>query len=213
MNRGRLRLLHLREQNEAVGRDMDVESCRFEEMRSAGPTRAVSAFNLFQTPEVIADRMVSLLGCLTDKRVLEPSAGLGRLYRAVRYRFECEIVLVENAPQCAAELFRETAGDAHCRLLQQDFLSCNATSFNEMFDAVLMNPPFKQGSDVKHILHALKFLKPGGLLVSLCYAGVKQRSAFEGRSDVHWEILPAGSFRSEGTRADVAIITVTKLHS
>jgi 16S rRNA G1207 methylase RsmC len=35
-----------------------------------------------------------------------------------------------------------------------------------------MNPPFARQADIHHVNHALKFLKPDGLLVSVMSAGV-----------------------------------------
>jgi predicted RNA methylase len=204
-NKGRLRLAHLHEVTEARGEDMAVEAHRFAALRDAEPTRAVSAFNLFQTPETLANELVRELGDLTGKRVLEPSAGLGRLYRAIRARWDSELVLVEMAPQCAAELYRETRGDTQATLVQDDFLTCGPDRIGT-FDVVLMNPPFKMGRDIKHIQHALSLLNPGGLLLSLCFAGVKQTAAFGSI----WKLLPADTFKSEGTKAQVAVVKIRK---
>lgn len=205
-SKGLLRLRHLQETTEAVGEEMDRERLRFDALRDGEPTRAVSAFNLFQTPESICDRMVRAIGPLDGMRVLEPSAGLGRIYRAVRCLSDCGVVLVEQAPQCAAELFRETVGDDACRLIQDDFLTCTADRLGGLFDVVLMNPPFKNGTDIKHVRHALSLLKPQGRLISLCYAGTKQTKAFRNHPDWEWTDLEPGSFRAEGTGANVAMI-------
>lgn len=202
---GRLRLRHLLETTEAVSEVMEVERGRFERLAERDAPRAVSAWQLFQTPEPLAERMAAMLGNLDGRTILEPSAGLGRLYRAIRDRSgECEVTLIENAPQCAAELYRSSASDDRCRLLQRDFLDCSGLG---QFDCVLMNPPFQRGRDVKHIRHAARMVSPGGVLVSLCYAGTKQRAAFQHDPAWTWEELPADTFRREGTRAGVALVT------
>lgn len=206
---GLSRLQQLKTTTAAAGDDMARERLRFDALKGSEPTRAVSAFNLFQTPEPIADRLARLLSPRDGERILEPSAGLGRLYRAVRCLSACEMVLVESAPQCAAELYATTRGDDACRLVQSDFLACDAERLGGLFDAVVMNPPFKMGRDIKHIRHAASLLNPGGRLVSLCYAGTKQASAFKNRPGWTWEDLPPRSFTSEGTRAAVALITFT----
>lgn len=185
---------------------MADEARRFQRIAGEEPTRAVSAFNLFQTPEPIAAMMADRLAELValDGRILEPSAGLGRLCRAVRDRgFIGPVVWVEHAPQCCAELYRQSQG---AKLITDDFLSCNLGRLGGPFDGVIMNPPFKMGRDVKHIQHAHAMLRPGGWLVALCFDGVKQRRDLLPLVD-SWELLPPDSFKSEGTRAAVALVT------
>jgi predicted RNA methylase len=205
---GLLRLRHLQEHVEAKGEEMEAERGRFATLAGEeSKTRAVSSFNLFQTPEPLADRLAGLLDLTTESHVLEPSAGLGRLYRAVRAVSACRITLVEIAPQCCAELYRATESDTACHLVQGDFLSCDLDRLGT-FDAILMNPPFKMGTDIKHIRHALQFLKPGGRLVSICAAGPRQRATLQTTAS-DWIDLPAGSFRSEGTDVAAAIVVFT----
>lgn len=202
---GRLRLAHARETHEAKTQDMDEQRRRFLALDDPGAAaRAVSAFNLFQTPPDIAERMVEILD-YQGGRVLEPSAGLGRLYAAVRRTSDdCPVVLVENAPACCAELYRTIDGDSAARLIQGDFLAKSAADLGGTFERVVMNPPFKMGTDVRHITHALKLLADGGRLVALCFGGSRQERALRPLAD-HWERLPSGSFASEGTRADVVL--------
>lgn len=208
MNTGRLRLLHLREATEAKGKQMDAERASFQAIRNGEPTRAVSAFNLFHTPEPLAQRMAHALAELVspESRILEPSAGLGRLYRAVRAAgLAGPMVMVENATQCCAELYLATEHDRSARLIQADFLSCDADRLGGRFDAVIMNPPFKQGRDIKHTRHALSLLNPGGVLVGLCYNGTRQRAKLMPESD-QWYELPPETFRAEGTMAETAMM-------
>lgn len=206
---GRLRLLALRDQNDAAGEDMARQAEHFTALREREAPRVISSFNLFQTPEAIADMMARLAGIEDHHRVLEPSAGLGRLYRAIRCRSSAHITLVENAPQCAAELYRETTGDGNSTLIQQDFLTCTVEQIGTV-DGILMNPPFKKATDMKHIRHAMQFLKPGGRIVSLCYAGPRQQAAYRNVNGWTWKDLEPGAFRSEGTGAAVGLITATK---
>ena len=70
-----------------------------------------------------------------------------------------------------------------------------------------MNPPFERGLDVKHIEHAKTMLSKTGILVSLCFNGVKQTQKLKPICDT-WEVLPEGSFKSEGTRASVVLLTI-----
>lgn len=209
MNPAILRLLQLRDQVDAVGEDMAIEAGRFARLKDRS-TRVVTAHQLFQTPEIIAAHMVADLPPLDGLRVLEPSAGLGRLYSAIRNASPfASITLVEIAPPCAAELYRLTAGDDLAQLIQADFLSCDRDRLGGGFDVVVMNPPFTMGTDIRHIEHALTLLNPGGTLVSLCYAGARQSRAYQNSPRCSWKLLPPDSFKESGTHAVVAQVTFT----
>jgi len=206
MNRERIKLLHLQDQAHAVGSSMNEEARRFRRIAGAEPTRAVSSFNLFQTPEPLARRMADMLAdrMLPDGRWLEPSAGLGRLYRAGRaVGLVGSVTLIEDAKDCARELYTVTDGDEQARLLVGNFLTMRPGEF----DGVLMNPPFQRGTDIKHITHAAQMLRPGGWLVAVCYDGIRQGQDLRPLAET-WEPLPAGSFRSEGTNAGVVLLTI-----
>ncbi len=208
MSQGRDRLLGLKADNDAAGLEMVVERGRFDLLRDdSSKPQAVSAFNLFQTPPDIADRMAAIvLESLSDDAViLEPSAGLGRLYKALRRAGSGhKIILAEESTDCCKELYRITEGDHNVTLRQGDYLRMGMPA-----DAVIMNPPFRLGRDIKHITHALAVLRPGGRLVSLCYNGAKQAKHLQPIADT-WEVLPEGSFKIEGTAASVALLTVQK---
>lgn len=185
--------------------------CALEYRKENGTApKAVSSFNLFQTPSPIAFRMASIVEghCGGSCRVLEPSAGLGRIYRALMDVLpSCRVSLVEQSPDCSAELYRICRdGD---RLFQRDFLEFSPEEAG-LFDAVCMNPPFKMGADIRHIRHALEMLRPGGILVSLCYNGSRQNQILKPMAD-SWEVLPEGSFSKEGTSASVVLLTIIKL--
>lgn len=165
--------------------------------------RAVSAFNLFQTPAEIARRLVESADVRPGMRVLEPSVGLGRLLDALPAG--CEVVAVEHAPQIAAEVFRQDR--AGVRLLQRDFLTCTLEELGT-FDRVIMNPPFHMRADVRHILHALTFLKPGGKCAALCLDTHHREKALRSLAS-SWEHLPETTFAKEGTRVRTVLATFT----
>ena len=200
---GRLRLRHLQEHTEAVAEEMEHERQRFERLKDPGSApRVVSAFNLFQTPVHVAAQLVELAG--NGARWLEPSAGLGRIYRAIRDEHSEPITLVEQSAECCGELYRETTNDSAATLIQADFLECDAERLGGLFDCIAMNPPFKMGRDIKHIEHARTLLAPGGVLVSLCANGPRQRDNLMGQAD-DWIELPAETFRREATKVRAAV--------
>lgn len=200
-----LRLKHLQEVTEAKAEEMDRERERFERLKDPESSpRVVSSFNLFQTPVELADELASQLPLFDGCRVLEPSVGLGRLYQAVRCRSSCPVTMVEQSADCCRELYSMTRGDAESVILQRDFLQVDPAECGR-FDVVFMNPPFQRGTDIKHIRHARRFLAAGGVLVSICAAGPRQRRAF---AEFDCQPLPAGSFKSEGTNVETMVVRI-----
>jgi predicted RNA methylase len=201
------RLLSLRDENDLAAAHQATLAERFDRLRTrhedGTAPRAVSAFQLFQTPADLAARMVELAAVSPGQRVLEPSAGLGRIIDPL-LAAGASVVAVEEAPDCARELFTRYASD-RVTLLQRDFLTVEP---GELFDAVVMNPPFHMRADTRHTLHALQFLRPGGTLVGLCMATRHRLEALKPLSD-YWEEIPAGAFRKEGTGIATYLFRIT----
>jgi predicted RNA methylase len=202
------RLHSLRMENDAVKFQMEDMRPRFQTManrhENGTAPRAVSAFQLFQTPAALAGRLVELLGERARMRVLEPSAGLGRLLDALAPFGAAAVTAVEQAPECAGELFRQDR--AGVTIIQRDFLTCSP-AYLGTFDAVAMNPPFHMRADIRHILHARSFLAPGGRLAALCLATHHREAALRPlcRS---WEAIPGGTFGKEGTRVETVLLSI-----
>jgi hypothetical protein len=68
-----------------------------------------------------------------------------------------------------------------------------------------MNPPFDNGADIKHTLHALGFLKPHGCIVGICANGPRQQEKIKPLTEF-WEELPAGTFAGTNVRAALFVI-------
>jgi len=86
-------------------------------------------------------------------------------------------------------------------------LACTPVQLG-LFDAVAMNPPFHMRADIRHILHALTFLKPGGKCAALCFDTASRERALRHLSS-SWEPLPAGLFGKEGTGVATVLATFT----
>ena len=180
------------------------EAEKFEQMKAqlATGVQVVSAPQLFPTPPAIASAMAKLADLRPGMRVLEPSAGTGALLRALPAGVE--VCAVEVNTELALALNRW--GEVPLVVLRADFLSVEPERF-EPFDRILMNPPFADGEDIAHIVHARKFLAPGGRLVALCANGSRQRAKLAPIA-ASWEDLPPGSFESQGTGVNVAMLTI-----
>ena len=84
------------------------------------------------------------------------------------------------------------------RVRREDFLACNGDL--GAFDCIIMNPPFGDAADIKHIRHARAMLKPGGRLVAICANGPRQAAALQPLAD-SWEVLPRDTFAGTGVSA------------
>lgn len=210
MNHATFNRLHdLRDENDGHRAIMDTMRPRFDRMaarhENGTAPRAVVAHQLFQTPPELAARLVALLDLQPGARVLEPSAGLGRILDALAPYAPVEVVAVEMAAPCAAELFRQNRPGVSLR--QANFLEKTPEGLG-LFDAVAMNPPFHMRADVRHILHALKFLKPGGRLAALCLDTRHRETALRHLAST-WKAVPDGVFAKEGTNVRTVLLTIT----
>lgn len=127
-------------------------------------------------------------------KVLEPSCGDGRIMDVLRERGQ-DCFGIEYHPARAS--VARSKGHA---VLTANFLEHPATP---LFDAVVMNPPFYGRHYVKHVQHALKFLKPGGSLVSILPATAHYD---HGELKGEWRDLPVGSFSESGTNVPTGML-------
>ena len=101
--------------------------------------------------------------------VLEPSAGDGAI-AGLAVRLGATVDCVELCGQLADRLARlRPVSLGQVRRLPVEVAP------EPVYDRVLMNPPFAGQADIRHVTHALGFLKPGGLLVAVMSAGVTFR--------------------------------------
>ena len=202
------RLLSLRAEHGLAAQAMAATAPRFQALKqrheNGTAPRAVSSFQLFQTPAPLAARMVELAGDRARLCVLEPSAGLGRILDALGQ--PAELVAVEVAQQCADELRRREG----LRVVQRDFLTVEPAELGQ-FDCIVMNPPFHMRADIRHILHALKFLLPGGVLVALCMDTQHREKALRPLAAT-WDQIPAGAFRESNTEVPTVMLSIRAWH-
>jgi hypothetical protein len=186
------------------------EAAKFDALRETlrAGVQVVTAPQLFPTPIDLAQRMVGLAVIEPGHRVLEPSAGTGRLLGAMGGQMfghlpeRGELVAVEVNQGLADLLRREfPLTDVRC----SDFLGCNGDLGT--FDRVVMNPPFANGQDIKHIEHARAMLKPGGRLVALCANGPRQAEQLKPQAAA-WIELPADTFKEAGTGVRAVLLTM-----
>jgi type I restriction-modification system DNA methylase subunit len=102
-----------------------------------------------------------------------------------------------------------------------DFLAVSPDTPNfggNLFDRVVMNPPFSRQADIRHVLHAFRFLRAGGRLVSVMSASVQFREnrlttdfrKFVSDHKGRIESTPQGSFAVSGTLVNTVIVTLER---
>lgn len=167
-------------------------------------------FGQFDTPLDLAYEVTALAGIEPGMNVLEPSAGIGNLVRA--------IVAAGGVPH-AFEIddkrrsILEASGLMRFPVASGDFLTLEAAP---TFMRVVMNPPFARQADIKHVLHAYNFLFPGGRLVAIMSSSVMFREnklttdfrAFVAAHGGTMKALPEGSFKSSGTGVNTCVVTM-----
>ncbi|NLS03595.1 DUF4942 domain-containing protein [Rhizobium sp. P32RR-XVIII] len=170
--------------------------------RQAG-TAVSKDLQFYWSPQDVIERALEAAGIYKPRdyngsapayRVLEPSCGDGRILDELR-AYGCRPFGIEVHSGRAAE----ARAKGHS-VLTGNFLDQPA---RPDFDFVVMNPPFYGRHYVKHVLHALKFLKPGGTLVSILPATAHyDHKELEGQ----WTDLPVGSFSEAGTNVPTGIL-------
>ena len=125
-------------------------------------------FGEFFTSDDVAQVVVNRYADLGPKDyVLEPSAGKGALASkavALGAKVDC----IEIQPGHAHEL---AISGLYNNVRCADFLQIEPPlDPSRLYDAIIMNPPFDRGRDCMHVMHAWKFLKPGGKLVAIMAA-------------------------------------------
>lgn len=127
-------------------------------------------------------------------RILEPSCGDGRILDELRRRGHSAFGIEYHAGRAA-----QASAKGH-NVLCANFLEQPP---RPEFDRVVMNPPFYGRHYVRHVRHALRFLKPGGTLVSILPATAHYD---HGELEGEWRDLPVGSFSEAGTNVPTGML-------
>jgi predicted RNA methylase len=169
----------------------------------------------FPTPAPIVERMLKAAHLQPGMLVLEPSAGTGNIVRAL-INAGAHVIAVELDPNNCLVLERDREISGGLDVKQGDFLSYN---WPDKFERIVMNPPFARQADIRHVMHALRFLAPGGRLVSIMSSSVTFRTNsltenFREALRAHRgtiEALPEDSFKESGTGINTVMVTMEAL--
>jgi hypothetical protein len=160
----------------------------------------------FPTPDAVIQKMLKYMDIQPGDRVLEPSAGRGDLAKAV----------LKKQPDAIVDCIewnwnlREILGMKGFNVAGDDIFEYPST---EDYRWVIMNPPFEDAQDARHVRHVYEnHLAPGGILVAITSNSIEHNSSQEyeafrewiGESRARHAALPAGSFQESDNSTGVA---------
>lgn len=183
-----------------------------EEILRTGEVFTSRDYEFFETTAPLAARVIAKAGLEPGMMVLEPNGGGGALAMAAaeivgRENVTCYELMDRNVKKLKALGFKLEG--------PQDFLSVTPS---EIFDRVLINPPFSNFRDAEHITHAFKFLRPGGVLSGIAStqwqthdtAPARKFQAFVAALGGEVEQVPAGAFKASGTDVPTTMLLLRK---
>lgn len=168
-------------------------------------TSVAKDLQFYWSPESVVDAALDFAG-VSDLsawrnppeplRILEPSCGDGRILDAIARRGHAGFGIEYDAGRAD-----QARAKGHA-VLTANFLECPPVA---EYDVVAMNPPFYGRHYLQHVRHALRFLKPGGTLVSVLPA-----TAHYDHGDLvgEWRDLPVASFAESGTNVPTGLLRV-----
>lgn len=177
-----------------------------DEHKKKNPSTALAKdLQYFPTPVAIVERVLDDLYIKKDELVLEPSCGCGRFMDGIRKRGARVLGIEVDSTRA------QIAKDKGHKVLEMNFLE---TLPEAKFDRVIMNPPFYGQHYMKHIEHAMKFLKAGGTITAILPATAAYDHGtldkYNGTWQKAWRDLPVGAFKESGTNINTIVFTYRK---
>lgn len=168
---------------------------------------------LFETPEIIADKLVEMADIKENDKILEPSAGRGRIIKSIQKVYNgiidyCEINHINRDYLNKIE---------NIKFITHDFLDMSSES-DFKYNKIIANTPFNKNQDIAHIFRMYDLLNVGGVLISIASkhwqnCNNKKETYFrEWLKSVNAEIttIEEGEFKESGTLIGMNIIKITK---
>jgi predicted RNA methylase len=172
-----------------------------QEKHKATSTEIAKDLQFYRTPAAAAEWLVYQSNPREGMKILEPSCGDGAILDAIRkYGVGMSAFGIE-VHRGRAEAAKAKGHSVLCA----NFLQ---TAPDPRYDMVLMNPPFYGKHYQKHVEHALKFLKPGGVLYAILPVTAVTDHGYvkpDKRGYDKWRDLPVGSFSESGTNINTGI--------
>lgn len=160
-------------------------------------------YQFFETPEVVAKRLIDLADIQTGESVCEPSAGRGAIAKFLPSNVHCIELEESNFQDLTRQGFQVT--------------NMNFLEADREFDIFVANPPFTRQQDIDHVTHMIKLAKRRVVSVmsaSIMFRTDKKtlefRKLLESCKAHMIEELPEKSFAGSGTNVRACIVYVEK---
>lgn len=177
----------------------------------------------FPTPVKVVDKMIETANLKPDSIMLESSAGTGRILdeaKKVINSVDNFVVIEINGER--QRILRDKGYKVDFNGTFEDSLKDSETLKKiKNCDKVVINPPFKNDSDVKHLLISYMFCADNADVVSILQENslyydrqihrvFKEFLSLIGKDAYEVVSLPAGSFKDELTTVDTVIFHIKK---
>lgn len=177
----------------------------------------------FPTPVKVVDEMIRTANLKPDSIMLESSAGTGRILdeaKKVINSVDNFVVIEMNGER--QRILRDKGYRVDFNGTFEDSLKDSETLKKlKRCDKVVINPPFKNDSDVKHLLISYMFCADNADVVSILQENslyydrqihrvFKEFLSLIGKDAYEVVSLPAGSFKDELTTVDTVIFHIKK---
>lgn len=144
--------------------------------------------DFFPTPLEVIEQMTEG-EILTDKVILEPSAGKGDI---VDYLINSG---AKNVIACESNEDLKKILQTKCKVIESDFLSLTSDKISHI-DFIIMNPPFS--ADERHILHAYNIAPAGCKIIALCNLSTLENLYTNSRKELKSIINNFGTWQDLG---------------
>jgi len=154
----------------------ELEEALFEVLEN-GETETLTEikkrFQYYPTPSKLARELVELAEIKEDDNILEPSAGQGAIVDEILKEEYWRLTLIELDKK-NVDILKEKYTEIKGWIFVWDFLE-DSWDIN-MYNKILLNPPFSKNQDVKHILKAYSLLADWWRIVAIAASNILNKT-------------------------------------
>lgn len=172
-------------------------------------TEVTRDLQFYWTPGAAIDEVLRRLDLQSGDKIVEPSCGDGRILDVLAKWHKGDGPYDRRLPLVCTGIEYDASRAATSRAKGHHVMTANFLQVQPepIFDKVIMNPPFHGKTYVKHLKHALKFSREGGVLVCIMPA----TAHYDHKTTMgQWFDLPVGSFSEAGTNVPTGFCVVYK---